>query len=369
MTRILFLINSLRIGGAERQFVTLVKAIGKQGFIDPTVCCFDSSDSIFADALLSSNISIVTIPRLRKIDGSLLRNLIRYVRGNRIDLIHSFSVLPGLVAVACGRLLGVPVVASTIRDSKDSDPMTYLSIRIQSLLADRFVSNTIAGFKNRFRRMKKNFRVVYNGVSLDEFRPSAQTVDHVREELNLFRFDTVVAMVASLSINKDYDTFIEAMPSVLFRRPQTGFLIVGDGTERDRLKRKVAQLGVEENVIFTGYTGNVAGILASTDVSVLMTNVRRIEEGMSNSILESLALGVPVVANRGGGTEEVVENGVNGLLVEPYDGKALSRAVLTLLEHADLRKEYGKAGVATVYEKFSSERCMNDYLSIYRELT
>ncbi len=103
------------------------------------------------------------------------------------------------------------------------------------------------------------------------------------------------------------------------RSPETGFLFVGDGPNRKRLKERAVSLAIQDYVIFTGFTHDIPTILANTDISVLMTNAQVITEGISNSLLESMAMGVPVVASRGGGTEEVVDHGVNGFLVDPYD--------------------------------------------------
>ncbi len=367
-TRILYLIDSLNYGGAERQFVRLVKDMTACPPYDPVVCSLDGRETGFSAELKTRGVEIRSIPRAKRYDFGIVLKLARLVRTERIELIHSFSVLPGLLAVLVGKALGKPVVASTIRDSKDSDRLTGLSIRMQALLADRFVSNSAAGFKCRFGKMRKHFLVVYNGISADELRSAAAGSEALMEKYHLSRFDRIVSMVASVSIYKDHDTFVDAIPEVLGQRPATGFLIVGGGSEYERIKGKVDRMGIKENVVFTGYVDHVPGLLAGTDVSVLMTNTRRIEEGISNSLLESMALGVPVVANHGGGTEEVIENGVNGLLVRAHDAGSLARAILFLLDRDDLRRKYGQAGMHIAETKFDHRRTAREYAELYREL-
>jgi len=366
--RILYLIDTLAFGGAERQFVELIRGVSKREEIEPFVCYFTETAQGYKSQFLELGIPLNLLERTRKHDPGLIFKIRHYCLKNKIDLIHSFSTLAGLVAVICGKLCGIPVVASTIRNAKDDNLRTYISIRFQSFLADRFVANSYAGFKNRFKKMKPHFQVVYNGIDPERFRINPVESQKVRKIYNLDRFKHVVSMVASLSRNKDFDTFIDAIPLVLEAKPNTVFLLVGDGSERPRLEKKVHDLSIGDNVIFTGYTHDVIGILANTDISVLMTNASRIVEGISNSLLESLAMGVPVIASRGGGTDEVIENGINGMLVAPYDAKGLARAILDMLGNRSFRKRLGDAGKKTVGTKFGFERYIREYGQIYHDV-
>ena len=366
--KILFVIDSLKFGGAERQFLELIRGVIRQNEIEPFVCYFMKTDGGYKSQLAGFSIPLNLLERTRKYDPVLLFKIHGYVLKNKIDLIHSFSTLAGLIVTLYGKLGRLPVVASTIRNSKDENFKTYLSIRLQSLLADRFVANSYAGFKNRFKKMKPNFKVIYNGIDLQRFKISHSDSAKIRIMYNLDRFEYVVSMIASLSINKDYDTLIHAIPLVLKFKPKTIFLFVGDGSERHRLEKKVKELSLENNVIFAGYTHDVPGILANSHVSVLMTNASRIVEGISNSLLESMAMGIPVIASKGGGTDEVVEGGINGILVEPYDNEGLAKAIIKILGDPIMAKRYGKAGRRIVEAKFGFERYVREYLAIYRNL-
>ncbi len=366
--KILYLIDSLAFGGAERQFLELIRGVIRQNEIEPFVCYFMETDGGYKSQLAGLGIRLNLLERTRKYDAALLFKIHGYVLKNKIDLIHSFSTLAGLIATLYGKWGGIPVVASTIRNSKDKDFKAYLSIRLQSFLADRFVANSYAGFKNRFKKMKANFRVLYNGIDPERFKIDQADIQKVRTIHNLDRFEYVVSMVASLSINKDFDTFIDAIPLVLKAKPRTGFMLVGDGSERARLEKKVFDLSLGDNVIFAGYTHDVPGILANTHVSVLMTNASRIVEGVSNSLLESMAMEIPIIASKGGGTGEVVEEGINGILVDAYDNEGLAKAIIKILSDPVLGKRYGKAGRRIVGVKFGFERYIREYIEIYRHL-
>lgn len=368
MTKILYLINSLSIGGAERQFVELIRGIRKTTDIDPIVATFEPSSQGFEGQLRNIGVPMLLVKRRSKYDIGLVIKLIKIIRHWEIDIVHSFSVLAGCVGVMCGRLSGVRVIASSIRNSKDASFAEYCLIRVQGYLADYLVANSRAGLTSRFKRVKSNFRVVYNGIDPARFKINHGELQLIRERYRLSDYQHVVTMIASLSVYKDHDTLIEAAPTVLSREPGTVFLLVGDGTERPRLEKKVRKYGLEANFIFAGYTQNICEMLALSSVSVLMTNERLITEGLSNGLLESLAMGVPVIASAGGGTEEIVEDGKTGLLVKSFDSKGLADAILRLIIDVKQANRYGTEGRNSVESKFSYERYLSEYCRLYNDL-
>ena len=311
---LLLLIDSLSFGGAERQFVELTKGISRVNWIEPHVCFLEDRGSGYAEELERLGVRMWNLRRSRKFDVGLLLKIRRYVFRERIELIHSFSILAGTVATICAKTCRIPVVASTIRDAKDRDLMTSLSIKFQARLADRFIANSYAGFNNRFRGMRDSFRVIYNGFDMARAVSQPQQSLLFRQEFGLERFKYLICMVASLSPYKDYDTFLEAAPLVLQVEPSTGFLVIGDGGERRRLEEKAKALCVASSVVFTGNLQHVMHALENCSVSVLMTNVQLHSEGISNALLEAMAVGVPVICSRGGGTDELIESGTNGIL-------------------------------------------------------
>ena len=365
--KILFLIDSLKFGGAERQFVELIKGVRHVNNIEPHVGYFEESDEGFKAELSGLDIPLNLFQRTRKYDLRLFRKLHHYVLDNNIHLLHSFSVLAGIVATVYSKFMRIPVVASTIRNSKDATLAPYLSVRIQSFLADRFISNSRAGFTNRFKKVRNNFRVVYNGINLDRFEVGETEIRAVRNRYRLRNFDYIIAMIASLTNKKDHDTLLEAFTLVLNSKPSALLLVVGDGPERERLEKKAIDLCLGENVVFTGYLHDICAILANTHISVLMTNPM-ILEGNPNCLLESMVMGVPVIASIGGGTNEVIESGVNGILIEPQNAQELAAWIMRILDDDIIRRRFGEAGRKYVAKKFGYERYINEYVILYNEL-
>src|SRR5258708_34058877 len=146
--------------------------------------------------------------------------------------------------------------------------------------------------------------------------------------------------------------------------PDVYFLNDGDGANRPELEEQANAMGLAGRVHFTGFRVDVPELLREASVSVLPS----LSEGLSNSLLESMACGVPVIAARVGGNPEVVEHGVTGFLVAPKDSGALADATARLLEDRDLALQFGQAGKRRVTELFSVERRVSETQLLYQRL-
>jgi glycosyltransferase involved in cell wall biosynthesis len=163
---------------------------------------------------------------------------------------------------------------------------------------------------------------------------------------------------------KGVEYFLDAAALLAPRFPEVRFLIVGDGAGRNELEAHAGRLGLAERVTFTGFRTDVPDLLPEAAISVLPS----LSEGLSNSLLESMAAGVPVVAARVGGNPEIVEHDVSGLLVPVRDSAALAGAISTLLEDPQLAARLGEAGRRRVAELFSMERSLSEVEGLYERL-
>ena len=184
----------------------------------------------------------------------------------------------------------------------------------------------------------------------------------------LSRFTHLVGMVATLSDFKDHAAFLQIAARVVAERPQTGFLVIGDGPNRAALEALSAQLGLDSNVVFTGYRPDVDTLTGLLDVACLFTNYRVISEGLPNAVLEAMACGVPVVATDDGGTVEILHDGVEGFLVAENDVEMSVRRILELLDDEELRHSMGQRGRAAIAANFSIGVCVSRYEALYHQL-
>jgi len=177
-------------------------------------------------------------------------------------------------------------------------------------------------------------------------------------------------MLSRLSRLKGVEDFLDAAATVAQRFGEAHFLVIGDNIDpdgsryRSELESRAARLGLQKRVIFTGFRLDVPRLLSAVSVSVLPS----LSEGLSNTILESMAAGAPVVATRVGGSPEALEDGVDGLLVPPRDSAALSRAIGWVLEHPEAARDLGRRARARVAEEFSLARMIRETECLYARL-
>jgi glycosyltransferase involved in cell wall biosynthesis len=205
--------------------------------------------------------------------------------------------------------------------------------------------------------------VIPNGVSL----PGSSAADRspIRHSLGLPTTAPVVGMVANLNRPvKAVHIFLEAMAGILDAVPRARFLIVGGGRDEEALRRRAQTLGIADAVCFAGYRDDVAPFYGAMDVSVLTS----LSEGLSITLLESMAAGLPVVVTRVGGNPEVVVEGETGYLVPPRDVRAFTDRVVELLRDPALRARMGAAGRARVATQFRIDQVAERYTAEYARL-
>ena len=367
MIRILFVIDSLGYGGAERQLVELIKGLDKHKYQVHVVALIEKPAG-YADLLAPNSVNISYFCRSYKADliGPVFQ-LIRYINRHHINLVHTFMNMGSLFGCLAAKATRTPVICSAIRDAKDvSSRAKYLKLLL-AFLADRYVANSLAGFTNRNMRIRRHYRVIYNGIDFSRFSEPDCGTQARKRQFGLERYDNLIGMVASLSVNKDHETLLRAAPLVLKKHPRTVFLFIGDGDKRAQLEKLARSYGILEHVLFTGYRSDVDRIYPMLRLCVLLTNTN-ILDGIPNTLLEAMANGIPVVASAGGGTLELVKDGYNGILVPPKDPARTADAVNDLLSDGRFCKRVARRGKWHVHEFFGLEKYVGEYERNYEEV-
>jgi glycosyltransferase involved in cell wall biosynthesis len=239
----------------------------------------------------------------------------------------------------------------------------YFLLRMTRWLPDRVicVSEAVRRVVSQKERLAESRAiVVHNGVPPLDVTDVAG--DELRRELGLADDHLVVGMVANLNrAVKGASYLLDAAPVIIREVPETRFLLLGRGKGERALLARARALGVERNVILAGYRDEIHSYYATMDISVLTS----LSEGLSLTLLESMAHGLPVVVTRVGGNAEVVVDGETGFLVPPRDVASFSEKVIALLRSPELRARLGRAGRHRVNEHFQIERAAARYLQIY----
>ena len=218
------------------------------------------------------------------------------------------------------RLMGVKIINGTIRNAFSGSGLRWRWHKLMLHLADARVANSKAGFTSRGipHDGPRNY-VIYNGLDLERFESRAL---HNGEKLGFHANGRkVVGMVAEFSDYKDFPTFIRAAQDVSARRQDVVFLAVGDGKNLDACKGMVSTN--EKSILFLGKRKDVEALVQQIDIGVLCT----FTEGISNSVMEYMAAGKPVVVTNGGGSCELITDGVQGFLVPPAQPLAVAEKI------------------------------------------
>jgi glycosyltransferase involved in cell wall biosynthesis len=293
--------------------------------------------------------------------------LVRLLRRERVDVIHAHKFGANVSGVALGRICRVPVVVT--HEHGWSFKGKAKMVLDRELIA-RGSNAFIAVSREDRRRMIELERIspdkavfVPNGIpSLPP--PSGRDL---RAELGIGRDDPLITTVGFLRRPKAMDVLIEAAARIAPRYPGLRVLIVGEGADRPVYERLIASLGVGDTVQLLGLRSDVPDLLHASDVAVLSTD----SEGSPLSVMEYMDAGLPVVGTRVGGIPDLIDDGVEGLLVEPRDPDGLGAAIARLLDDPEAARQMGERGRARRRREFDIDvmvRNLEDlYLRFYAE--
>jgi glycosyltransferase involved in cell wall biosynthesis len=301
----------------------------------------------------------------------------RLARRHRADVVHANSIRAGIV-VGLARLSAASVVH--IRDCLPPGPLTSATMRLIATRATTVVANSnYTAECMRSAAPGARVEVVHNPVDLGRFDPAridpAQARARLLSELGeLPEHRLLLGVVAQISPWKGQETAIEALRLLAEGGVDAQLLLIGSAkfvsraTRYDnegyvgRLRARVAASGLEGRVSWLGEREDVPELMRALDMLLLPSR----EEPFGRTLIEAMALGVPVLATNVGGPSEIIENGREGYLLSPSEPEAWSRAVRTIAERPELRREMGLAGRRRVEQAFTVERHVAAMLSVYQ---
>jgi glycosyltransferase involved in cell wall biosynthesis len=363
--RILHVIDSLAVGGKERQFIELLKGLNAEpGFIPEAVIM---SDDVEYDDFLRLGIRSHAVVRKSRHDLTVLPRLNAVIRQFSPDIVHSWNSMCSIYSAPLAKLHGARFVEGYVRSAPPNLSLRnpdYLRGKLTSPFSDVVVSNSTAGLR-AYRIPHRKGVCIHNGFDPRRLSGTASPGD-VRRSLAI-ETGHVVGMVASFSDRKDYDTFLRAAQSILAVRDDVTFLGIGDGRNLARLAEGVLP-GQRDRIKLVGRRSDVEDIVDIFSVGVLTSNAAIHGEGISNAIMEYMARGKPVVATDCGGNREIVDDGRTGFLIGNGDAAALARRIIQLLDDRALASACGESGRLRICEEFSMDRMTQAYVQLYKGL-
>ncbi len=363
--RVLQVIDSLVSGGKERQFVELLKGLRRESDIACHVVVM--SEVIEYEEFHGLDVPTTILPRRRRYDMSIFSRLHAVMRNFRPDIVQSWNSMCSVYAAPLAKIAGAKFVDGFVRAAADnrglSDP-DYFRSRLTLPLTDLVVANSRAGLAAYSIPPRKGM-CIYNGF--DQSRIAQLTSpEQVRQSLGI-ETPHIVGMVASFSHFKDYGTYFESARRLCGRRNDVTFLAIGAGPQFGEYQRRFPRVEFAR-IRLLGQRADVESIVNSLTVGVLTSNTATHGEGISNAVMECMALGKPVVATDCGGNGELILQGETGYLIAGGDAVGLTDRLEKLLDHAALTRRLGEAGRRRIAELFDLQRMTANYVALYRNL-
>lgn len=362
--RVMFVITTMPVGGAETLLVDLVRRMDRARFL-PELCCLKHLGLL--GEVLAREVPAHAGLLKHKYDFRVLWRLARLMRQRRVDAVITVgtggdSMFWGRLAA---RLAGVPVLGSALH-SAGLPRRVEFSNRLLAPLTDAFIA--VAPSHGHYMAEHEGcpaskIRVIPNGVDVEKFRPRVPG-KHLLEELGLTPQTPVAGIVAALRPEKNHELFLRTAALVRERMPAARFLVVGDGPRRADLEALAHERSLEETVRFLGTRTDVAEVLSLLDVVLLTSHM----EANPVSILEAMAAEKPVIATRVGSVPENVHDGCTGYLVPPGEAEEMASRVLELLGDRVLAEAMGRAGREHVLACGSVGRMVEGYQDLIAEI-
>lgn len=364
--RILQVIDGMNIGGAEVLLVDLVRRLREDGH---EVQVAYSSPGPMSARLTEMGVTLTRLPRFARVDPVLLFRLMRLMRREKPDLVHTHLFKSDLHGRIAARLMRVSVVVSTAHNNDSwarRAPLGWLYGRT-SMLADRLiaVSEEVREYQVKYTFIPpEKIVTIDNGVDMRCFAGQEDAGRAVRAEFGIKADAPLIGIIGRLSEQKDHATFLQAAARIRAELPKARFLIVGDGVLRESLIEQARSLGLGEAAIFAGLRSDIPAVMAALDVLVFSSRW----EGLPVTLLEGMAAGKPVVSTAVGGVAGVVGESESALLVPPGMASLLADAVMRVLRDPELAQKLSDAARRRVREKYSLDSMLDRTLALYEEL-
>jgi len=365
---ILHLVHRLTFGGAERVLVNYINGSRKHRHV---VCSFFPADS-FKDEIKDKSIPIIDLGKKNGNDLSVPFKLVKICKQFNIDIVHCQGWGTYLEGLVCAKLLQKRVKfvfafhGKTISDLETLPRRRIFVQKIGTMFCDTIVTPSVEMCRDYAKTIgikDKKITVIHNGVDTKLFSPATES--NLRRTFGFKNDEIVFGCVARLDPVKNFPGLIHAFDTSLKKGIPAKLLIVGDGPLMPELRLQVDSLGREKDIILTGARTDVAECLRTMDIYVQAS----FYEGFSMTILEAMSSGLPILAYNVGGTHEMVEDGVNGVLLPPEEeSNFLTQAMIELANDKHKRTKMGKNARTTIEEAFSLSEMNRQYDQLFSAL-
>ncbi|MDZ7372102.1 MAG: glycosyltransferase family 4 protein [candidate division KSB1 bacterium] len=359
--KILHLLTLSDLGGAERMVLSLGSSLNRKHF-NSAIACLQGGGLLESEAH-RLGLPFFTLPS--SIPAAFYR-LVKLLRNEKIDLLQTHGARAEFLGACAGRVAGVKTI-STLHDlyGFNNRYKVFLN-RCCDPFIEHYVSVSEIGRRcavERFGILPHRVQVIENGIELP-IRVTQDRIDNLKRSLRI-RDELLVVTVANLRPVKGHIHILRAVQSMSpEERRKFVFCFVGADQMNGELQRIAADMQVKDHIVFAGFQADISLYLGAADLFLLASE----DEGLPLALLEAMAAACPVIACNVGGVAEVIQEGFNGLLIEPRSPQAIKEALLKLAAKAELRRMLGDKAAETAKARFSAENMVSKYAELYRRL-
>ncbi len=355
--KVLFVLPSLRLGGAERQIVDLINGLSKDTF---KIHLFTFEKELNLLPFLNrEKVTFYNHPRRHKYDLAPSREIARIIVGEQVDILHT-TLQIALFYGTVGRLMArqkprhITAVHTTINRNamyELFDRLLYVPIMRR---CDRIIAvceNQKEYWSQKYPYLAGKIVAIHNGIDMERFRddlPQGEKA-RIRASLGAREGELLVGMVAGFRPEKGHEYAFRALKIILDKGRKARLVLIGDGERRAHLEKVAMELGIGRQVTWLGFQQDPKRYLSVVDI-ILMSSVA--VETFSIAILEALAMGKPVIATDLGGTSEMVFDGINGFLVKPRDVGSMADRIVSLISDQEALRRFSLRARESVTTRF-----------------
>lgn len=373
--RILFIISSVKLGGAQRLVLELARKFSVQENIELKIVSLNEGE-LYSE-FKSTDSRFLCFKEENLVSFSVFFKLYKVIADFKPDIVHTHLQKADFYGRIVARFLKVPVILTTCHSTSIVHLKTGTILRklyeyIDNITASYTRSRVIAishSVKDWLVKRSSYFNkftvVIHNGINFDSYVvPSDDDKNKIRSELEFKKEDLIITFVGRVEYSKGIDFLIDNIEDILKENLSYKLLIVGNGVMFGEMKKKAESLSVKKQIRFLGFRKDVHSVLSISDIVVVPSRW----EGFGNIILEAMYLGKIVYCSNVGGIPEIVRDNYNGFLFEMNNPCDFKSKLLQIIDKMTYLSEISEKAHIFVKEKYSIDRVCRDYLYYYNEL-
>lgn len=375
--KVLHIITRFLKGGTEKNVLYSIQALDDNKYYSELIIGKDSDIN-----LIPNGIKVFKVNSLVRSNNPIKNlkavfDIYKILRSRKYHIIHTHQANAGMTGRIAARLAGVPVIVHGLHGSTFHPAQNPL-VRKFYIMLERMASKFTTCFtcvghdlRDRYLRekvgKKEDYHIIRSGIELENFYSAGKLLKEEtstkRKELGVNANDTIVGVIAALEPRKGHIYIIEVVER-LQKSKNLKFLFVGGGWYREKLEKLAVDKGLSNRIIFTGHSENIAEIIAACDIIALTS----LWEGLPQILVQSAAVGKPMISFAVEGANEVIREGVNGFIVPIKDVKAFEEKLRYLIENPEKAKEMGRAGKEMISEEWEIPKMQEKVREFYGRL-